>query len=114
VVGEAEEKLIEATREMSHVYHANKAGCGGILESLEYFHEFRSYFTKEEIEKTGMSASDNQLFMVYHRLPYDIKVMNERNERVSPQSPNGIIPSLLAFFSGGRTGTWVTWGRNRK
>ncbi len=114
VVGDAEEKLIEATKEMLHVYQADKPGCGGILESLAHFHEFNSYFPNEEIEKIESTGSENQLLMVYHRLPYDIKEMSGRKERIPPQSPNGIIPSLLGFFSGGRTGTWVAWEETEK
>jgi len=114
VVGEAEEKLMEATKDMLHVYQADKAGCGGILESLDHFHEFRSYFPEEEIQKIESSGSDKQLLMVYHRLPYDVKEMNGKKERIAPQSPNGIIPSLLGFFSGGRTGTWVAWEETEK
>lgn len=114
VVGKAEEKLLEATKDMMHVYQAEKPGCGGILESLLHFYEFRCYFPKEEIEKTIHSENDNQLLMVYHRLPYDVKEKNGRKERIPPQSPNGIIPSLLGFFSGGRTGSWVAWEETEK
>ena len=109
VVGSAEKKLIEATKDMSQVYHAGKTGCGGILESIEYFDEFRNYFPKEEIEKAASTSSGNQLLMVYHRLPYEMKEINGRQERIPPQSPNGIISSLLGFFSGGRAGTWIAW-----
>ena len=44
VVGDAEKNLLEATKNMDHVYHANKPGCGGILESLEHFREFQKFF----------------------------------------------------------------------
>lgn len=109
VVGGAENKLVDATKDMDQVYHAVKTGCGGILESLEYFHDFQSYFPKEHIEKTVATSGENQLLMVYHRLPFEIKEINGIRERISPQSPNGIISSLLGFFSGGRTGTWIAW-----
>lgn len=114
VVGQAETKLLDATRDMPHVYQAAKSGCGGILESFTHYYEFRNYFPEEEIEKNKHQESDNQLLMVYHRLPYDVKEINGRKERISPQSPNGIIPSLLGFFSGGRTGTWVAWEETEK
>ena len=109
VVGAAENKLIEATRNMPQVYQAKKAGCGGILESIEHFHDFKSYFPKEEIERTTANSGEQQLLMVYHRLPYEIKEINGRQERIPPQSPNGIISSMLGFFAGGRTGTWIAW-----
>jgi hydroxymethylpyrimidine pyrophosphatase-like HAD family hydrolase len=109
VVGHAEKKLLEVTKKMDHVFHAEKAGCGGILESLDHFHEFREYYPEDEIEKIKSANGDNQLLMVYHRLPYEIRVVNGQKERVPPQSPNGIIPSLMGFFSNGRAGTWVAW-----
>jgi glucosylglycerol-phosphate synthase len=94
---------------MPLVYHAGKTGCGGILESIEYFDEFRSYFPKEQIEKAAATSGENQLLMVYHRLPYELQEINGRQEHIPPRSPNGIIPSLLGFFRGGRTGTWIAW-----
>lgn len=109
VVGCAEERLLEATKDMPQVYHAGKAGCGGILESLEHFHEFKKYYPKENIEKIKSVNGDNQLLMVYHRLPYEIKEINGQRERITPQSPNGIIPSLMGLFRGGRAGTWIAW-----
>jgi glucosylglycerol-phosphate synthase len=109
VVGDAEKKLTEATRDMAHIYQAEKTGCGGILEALSHFHDFHHYYPKEIIEKTNAVHGENQLLMVYHRLPYEIKEINGRQERIPPQSPNGIISSMLGFFSGGRTGTWVAW-----
>ena len=109
VVGSAEEKLIEATKDNPLVHHANKPGCGGILEAIKYFDEFRDYFTEEEFEKVKATSGENQLLMVYHRLPYEVKEINGVRERIAPQSPNGIIPSLLGFFRGGRSGTWIAW-----
>lgn len=44
VVGNAEINLLDATKSMDHVYHADAAGCDGILESLEYFAEFRKFY----------------------------------------------------------------------
>lgn len=43
VVGNAEEKLLYATREASHVYHASDDGCGGILQALRHFPGSREY-----------------------------------------------------------------------
>ncbi len=48
VVGEAEPRLTEATKDMAHVYQAEKPGCGGILESLDHFVEFRQYYPSQE------------------------------------------------------------------
>lgn len=44
VVGNAEEKLLYATREASHIYHASCDGCGGILQALRHFPGSREYF----------------------------------------------------------------------
>lgn len=109
VVKTMEETLLEATREMPRIYHAEKPGCGGILESLEHFHEFRKYYPKEDIEKIAGVNGQNHLLMVYHRLPFETKEINGIKKQVPPSSPNGIIPSLLGFFSSGRAGTWVAW-----
>ncbi len=114
VVGQAETRLTEATRDMQDVYQAEKAGCGGIIESLGHFQEFRSFFPEKEIEGITDPECGKQLLMVYHRLPYDNIDVNGRKERVPPLSPNGIIPSLLGFFNKGRTGTWVAWEETEK
>ncbi len=114
VVGQAEKKLTEATRDLPQVYQAGKAGCGGIVESLGHFMEFRHLYPKKEIEEIADPERGTQLLMVYHRLPYDTKEVNGRKERIPPRSPNGIIPSLLSFFSKGRTGTWVAWEETEK
>lgn len=109
VVGQAEKKLTEATRDMPQVYQAVKPGCGGIIEALDYFEPFNGFFPeKEAVERTEQERG-SQLLMVYHRLPYDIIESEGKKERVAPISPNGIIPSLLGFFSKGRTGTWIAW-----
>jgi glucosylglycerol-phosphate synthase len=109
VVGGAESELLEATSAMPLVYQAEKAGCGGILESLDHFHAFKKYYPKETIEKAKSANGDNQLLMIYHRLPYEIREINGVKKRIPPQSPNGIIPSLMGFFNSGRAGTWIAW-----
>lgn len=114
VVGQAEEQLTQATRHLPQVYQAVKTGCGGIVESLGYFKEFRHYYPEKETEEITDTESGTQLLMVYHRLPYDTIEVNGRKERIPPRSPNGIIPSLLGFFSKGRTGTWIAWEETEK
>jgi len=44
VVGNAEEKLLHATKAASHVFHAASHGCGGILQALRHFPGSREYF----------------------------------------------------------------------
>lgn len=47
VVGNAEEKLLQATKAASHVFHASSHGCGGILQALRHFPGSRGYFMEE-------------------------------------------------------------------
>lgn len=108
VVGHAEEALLDATRDSENVFQAGDAGCGGILEALSHFPAFHHYHQTEK-EKVTEESGANQLLMVYHRLPYEVREVNGRSERVPPRSPNGIIPSLMGFFAGGRAGTWIAW-----
>ncbi|GAA4304284.1 glucosylglycerol-phosphate synthase [Compostibacter hankyongensis] len=110
VVGAAEEALLKATRDKPHVYQAEQAGAGGILEAMEHFPEFREFYSKarQEIERFPHSGA-TQLVMLYHRLPYELRETGGRIERTKPKSPNGIIPSLLGFFSAGRSGVWIAW-----
>ena len=52
-----------------------------------------------------------ELVMVYHRLPYDELVVDGVTLQRRPKSPNGIMPTLLNFFAGGRKGSWVAWSQ---
>jgi glucosylglycerol-phosphate synthase len=114
VVGEAEETLTEVTRDMPLVYQAEKTGCGGIIEALEHFAEFNEFIPSEVHVEVSERDNGSQLLVVYHRLPYDIVERAGIKERIPPLSPNGIIPSLLGFFSKGRTGTWIAWEETEK
>ncbi|MEP7375401.1 MAG: glucosylglycerol-phosphate synthase [Chitinophagaceae bacterium] len=110
VVGNAEEKLIKTTKDIDGVFHAESAGAGGILEALFYFPEFSEkakILTGEILPEAG--TNNQQLIMMYHRLPYDKIEVNGRKARVTPQSPNGIIPTLQGFFSNRRSGVWIAW-----
>lgn len=108
VVGGAEPGLLEYTERIPHVLQARKPGAGGILESLNHFNSFNKYVENAN-EENETRAGDTQLLMMYHRLPYEIKEVNGRRQKASPKSPNGIIPSLLGFFSNGRSGSWIAW-----
>ncbi|GHE33632.1 glucosylglycerol-phosphate synthase [Sphingobacterium griseoflavum] len=108
VVGQAEPGLIEQTAEDTHVYQAQEPGAGGILESFSHFPSFQKY--ADEVRKRKMlhlKKGSNQLVVVYHRLPFEQEVVNGKSIRVSPKSPNGIIPSLLGLFEKGRSGIWI-------
>ncbi len=112
VVGGAEENLLKHTRGMPNVLQAKRTGAGGILESLRHFQSFNKYVVNED-EQSETTSGDTQLLMIYHRLPYEIKEVEGRRQKAAPKSPNGIIPSLLGFFSNGRSGSWIAWEEKR-
>lgn len=109
VVGDAEQGLVEYTKGMDHVLHAKAKGAGGILESMKHFSEFHNYLKTDTNSIPHDGSGDTQLLLLYHRFPYEIKEINGREEKVTPKSPNGILPSLLGFFNNGRTGSWIAW-----
>lgn len=109
VVGDAEEALIRATKNIPTVYHAQKPGPGGILESLQYFSEFTQWYRQQEMMELYPHSGATQMVMLYHRLPYEVREINGRTEHAPPKSPNGIIPTLLGFFHTGRSGAWIAW-----
>ncbi|RYG00163.1 MAG: HAD-IIB family hydrolase, partial [Chitinophagaceae bacterium] len=109
VVGKAEQKLVDAVQGKEKIYVAEDAGAGGILEAIEHFPEFRDLVTHEEAIKPVEHTGENQLLMVYHRLPFEVREVNGERVNVPHKSPNGIIPSLTGFFRGGRSGVWIAW-----
>jgi glucosylglycerol-phosphate synthase len=116
VVGAAEPALVTATGDITTTYQAERAGAGGILEAMEHFAAFQEYSRQQKELQTHPHSGATQLVMLYHRLPYEIREVNGRRERIPPQSPNGIIPTLLGFFNTGRSGAWIAWeeGVNKK
>lgn len=111
VVGAAEEGLLEATQRMPHVFQAESAGAGGILDAISYF-SFLGPRAIEDLARDGADRGSSQLVMVYHRLPFEEHTGSDgKLEMRRPSSPNGIMPSLLSLFAGGRTGTWVAWSQ---
>lgn len=108
VVGDSEEGLVEKTKDMEHVFQAKIPGAGGIMEGMGHFKRFKKYLNSEEMEPIQIqNSSKKQLVMVYHRLPYERKLIDDQWEKVPPQSPNGVIPSLLGLFENGRPGIWI-------
>src|SRR5690606_24545389 len=111
-VGGSEAALLESTASRKQVLHARAPGCGGILEAIDHF----GLVERDDPHRLGeprSKAGKARLVMVYHRLPYE-EVMEEGELRFRPpRSPNGIIPSLLSFFSGsdsaGEAGSWIAW-----
>jgi len=108
VVGGAEPALVARVRRMPSVFIAENAGCGGILDGLAH-HGLRAHHagTADVAHLPGKA----ELVMVYHRLPFDEAVEDGVAVRRRPKSPNGIMPTLLSLFSGGRTGSWVAWSQ---
>lgn len=109
VVGHAEPALREATAGLPSVLHAVTPGAGGILEAVRTL-DGAPFATPEEDTVSG----DAQLVVVYHRLPFDERVVGGKTVRRRHGSPNGIIPTLLGCFEGGRQGSWVAWSIDRK
>ncbi|WP_317203591.1 glucosylglycerol-phosphate synthase [Janthinobacterium sp.] len=111
VVGGAEPALIESLRRTPRVYLARSEGCGGILEGLAHHGTLveTTPAAQRRIDRRGSA----ELVMVYHRLPFDEVEVDGALEQRRPKSPNGIIPTLLGFFAGQRTGSWVAWSLQR-
>ena len=105
VVGRAERALLEATASLPGVLQAHSPGPGGILEAIREWEYPLDLDYAEEEESPG----DAQLVIVYHRLPFEERIVGDKRERQAHQSPNGIIPTLLGLFEGGRPGSWVAW-----
>jgi glucosylglycerol-phosphate synthase len=104
VVGGGQAELREATRHRADTYQANKIGTGGILEALEVLG-----FSKRFDEQT--TYGEAELVVVYHRQPFDEICENGILKQVMPQSPNGIIPTLLGLFRSGKKGAWIAWSK---
>ena len=108
-VGQSEAALLEATRSHSRTLHANRPGCGGILEAFAHFGFLGEHGIAAE-RRQAAQPGKAELVMVYHRLPYEeYRNANGKLQRRRPTSPNGIIPTLLSFFGDGRPGSWVAW-----
>lgn len=107
-VGKSEKALLDATKDNSLIYQANSAGAGGILEFMKHHDYFNSYLKYDNSELSTKATSESeQLIVVYHRLPMERYEENGEIKRRAPQSPNGIIPSLLGLFEKGRSGIWI-------
>ncbi len=110
VVGDAEPLLLESTANMQHVFQAELVGAGGILEAIRKLRAFSHYVSDfdKQVEYLPQQEAP-QLIMMYHRFPYETKEVNGIRQRVTPKSPNGILPTLQSFFSDGRSGVWIAW-----
>ena len=111
-VGGSEAELLQRTRDLPQVLHAEQIGCAGILDAMTHF----GFIGPEGFSLHGdpiRESGTSDLVMVYHRLPYEEAVVDGKTVRRRHTSPNGIIPTLMSFFADGRSkdqrGTWVAW-----
>ncbi len=107
-VGASESGLLAATDKRAKVLHAERPGCGGIIEAIHHF----GFLGDQGVQHHAVSPAEPgnaDLLIVYHRLPYDEALENGQIKRSRPASPNGIIPTLLSFFADGRHGAWIAW-----
>ncbi len=109
VVGASEPALIHATSTLPHVHHAASHGAGGILEAMRN----SGRMTGLAPQLVEVPIGDAQLVVVYHRLPWEERTVEGSTVRRRHTSPNGIIPTLLGCFEGGRQGSWVAWSTDR-
>ena len=107
-VGGSEPALVERVRKNQRVHVATLEGCGGILEGLA---RHGMPLGQALPQDAAPDYGDADLVMVYHRLPYDELVVDGVTLQRRPKSPNGIMPTLLNFFAGGRKGSWVAWSQ---
>lgn len=107
-VGASEPSLLAATAELPRVLHARQPGCGGILAALTHFGFLNQRDAAKASFINGLQGTA-ELAMVYHRLPFEEKLENGCLIRQRHSSPNGIIPSLLSFFTEGQPGSWIAW-----
>jgi len=107
-VGRSEPALLDATRKVARVYHAEEAGCGGIIEAFSHFNLLSS--KSIDANTQGLyQPGKSDLVIVYHRLPFEEFEDNGVVKQRTPKSPNGIIPTLLSFFGDGKKGAWIAW-----
>ncbi len=110
-VGRAEAGLLEAVSTYENVYVSSKAGTAGILDALTRLRWVAppKNVARAQSQVANAGSESNSLVMVYHRQPFDEVRKGRSTIRRIPESPNGIIPTLLGFFSQGRRGAWIAW-----
>lgn len=107
VLQNAEESIKQATKNLNNTYYSKQPGTDGILEALEYF----GIAQKKTSTTIEPQKGDADLVMVYHRLPFQELEENGKLIRKPHTSPNGILPTLLGFFSDKKRGSWVAWSK---
>lgn len=107
-VGDSEPALLDATRKLANVMHADAPGCGGILEAIERY-GLVDEPAATAVGREALAYGSAKLVMAYHRPPFEQYVKDGVRRRRRHASPNGIIPSLLSFFRTGAAGSWIAW-----
>ena len=105
-VGNSDQDLLESTRNIPSVYHARSEGAGGILEAIQHFGMKRKSGNVQNAKVVPKKGSA-QVVLSYHRLPYDEVERDGTLLRRPPESPNGIIPTLLNYFVSKKPGIWL-------
>jgi trehalose-6-phosphate synthase/hydroxymethylpyrimidine pyrophosphatase-like HAD family hydrolase len=95
IVGAAEPGLGEAVAEHPRILRCDRAGAGGILAAL---------YALGWVLPDTQHDDRHSLIVGYHRPPAP------HDHRQGSSSPNGILPTLTAVFSGGLPGLWVAAG----
>jgi glucosylglycerol-phosphate synthase len=103
-VGGSESTLLKHVVDLPHAYASMLPGTRGIIDGLLNFD-----MIEDASAKAPQVFGDSSLVMVYHRQPFDESTKGGKVVRKIPESPNGIIPTLLGFFTHGRPGSWVAW-----
>ena len=105
VLNNSEEPLKQAAQGHDKAYFSKRNGTEGILEALHHYGMAKKQVPSEGVDTYG----DADLVMVYHRLPYREVEEKGKMVRAKHTSPNGILPTLLGFFSEKQKGSWVAW-----
>lgn len=108
VLANSEEPLKEAAKDLDNAYYSKESGTDGIFEALQHFDLIpKQGVSLDTVPKTKVGTSE--LVMVYHRLPFKEELKKGKYIRGTHTSPNGILPTLLGFFSEKQHGSWVAW-----
>jgi glucosylglycerol-phosphate synthase len=107
VLSNSEQPLKDAAKDLKNVYFSDAPGTEGILEALQHY----DMASAKPESITPVEYGDSDLVMVYHRLPYQEEKDEGEVKRKKHASPNGIIPTLLGFFSEKQKGSWIAWSK---
>lgn len=96
-VGNSELQLIKAVKNKENVLKASREGAGGILEAMKHFKLGSDQLEKpNQLQKStaNHNGAMGQLLILYHRFPYENRLVDGKMLQLQPKSPNGILPTL--------------------